>query len=375
MKTAKAKIKAKQLAAVNCSPLRRRVASMPGQSKFKSSSDLLFPRIAMTFKSSGVRRIISQYSEMETEVMSLKRRYIETKQRYKALRTMMKENRMKSRQLMVQCALKLQEKEVEIEEIQKTKSEDLSRIGRELTHLRANLMKEQKRLCLHMKARDETISRQAKEIALLKARNEELERFAAKAAEVDRDMDTPSSIESDSPNSSFSVPKFVIKPKEMDAPPIATPPALPRPPSSSRRVRFQSADEAFLVTPRVEPLRKAFQAHPNKDSGRETDSSEHSDKVSPNREAKPSQILSESTNLPQPSRFSQFIRESGLDQKSIVSPSWMLTNHKEHRKPSDVKSRAKFRSVVSDLTVLEEHQLNGNGKVTKVMYWSEPSYL
>lgn len=49
--------------------------------------------------------------------MSMKQRYIETKQKYRTLREMMKDQRMKSRELMVQCALKLQEKENEVHEV------------------------------------------------------------------------------------------------------------------------------------------------------------------------------------------------------------------------------------------------------------------
>lgn len=257
-------------------------------------------------------------------------------------------------------------------QIQRTKDEDLGRIARELTLLRANLLREQKRLQQNMKTKDLTIARQAKEISLLKARNEELERFAAKTAEIVRDdMDTPSSIESDdSPNSSFSVPKFVIKPKEeLDVRASLPPPALPRPPTTKRRVRFQSADEAFLCTPKPDLPKKVFKTkfdegqtnNSPKDSGRETDSSEYSDKHSP-----------PNVNA-HTSRFSQFIEESGMNQKTIMSPSWLLTNHKHFRKPSEVKSRDKIRAVVSDLTALEEHQFNKtNGKVTKVIYWTEP---
>ncbi|XP_059094140.1 uncharacterized protein LOC131889140 isoform X1 [Tigriopus californicus] len=373
MKTARAKIKAKPTAAINCSPLRRRVFVPNQMGATKKPASDFFPGFGLHFKSSGVRRVLAQYSQMEAEAMSMKQRYIETKQKYRALRDMMKDQRIKSRELMVQCALKLQDKEREVREIQRTKDEDLNRIARELTLLRSNLLREQKRLQQNMRTKDLTIARQTKEIALLKARNDELERFAAKTAEVVRDdMDTPSSIESDdSPNSSFSMPKFVIKPKEeFDAKAsLPPPPALPRPPTVTRRVRFQSADEAFLSTPKPDLPRKVFKTKSDegqtsnspKDSGRETDSSEYSDKHSP-----PNMTARDS-------RFSQFIEESGMNQKAIMSPSWLLTNHKHFRKPSEVKSRDKIRTVVSDLTVLEEHQFNNaNGKVTKVMYWSEP---
>jgi hypothetical protein len=43
------------------------------------------------------------------------------------------------------------------------------------------------------------------------------------------------------------------------------------------------------------------------------------------------------------------------------------------QKPSDLKFRAKLKStVVSNLAVLEEHQVTGDGQVTTVTYWTEP---
>ena len=54
---------------------------------------------------------------METEVMSLKRRYFESRQKVKMLKDIMKDQRAKSRKIIVSCALKLQEKEKEIEEV------------------------------------------------------------------------------------------------------------------------------------------------------------------------------------------------------------------------------------------------------------------
>ena len=61
---------------------------------------------------------------METEVQSLKRRYYESRQKIRALKDAMKEQRTKSRQLIVSCALKIQEREQDIERVSKGTSEN-----------------------------------------------------------------------------------------------------------------------------------------------------------------------------------------------------------------------------------------------------------
>ena len=123
MPTAKAKLKS-----VNASPLKRRRMSM-------STCSSGFPNaaaVAMGFKNSrnigwagnlnypgNVRRIVSQYSAMEAEMAALKRRHFEQRQRARALREAMREQRAKSRQLIVSVALKLHEKEKQIEEVRR----------------------------------------------------------------------------------------------------------------------------------------------------------------------------------------------------------------------------------------------------------------
>ena len=70
----------------------------------------------------NVRRIVSQYSAMEAEMAALKRRHFEQRQRARALREAMREQRAKSRQLIVSVALKLHEKEKQIEEVRQAVS-------------------------------------------------------------------------------------------------------------------------------------------------------------------------------------------------------------------------------------------------------------
>ena len=49
--------------------------------------------------------------QMESELSSLRRRYFETRQRARDLRTELKETRAKSRKLLVSCAIRLQQAE------------------------------------------------------------------------------------------------------------------------------------------------------------------------------------------------------------------------------------------------------------------------
>ena len=71
--------------------------------------------------------------------------------------------------------------------------------------------------------------------------------------------------------------------------------------------------------------------------------------------------------------YDSYLESIGLNTKSVVSPSRQLTNHRAVQKPSDIKFRAKLKStVVSNLAVLEEHQVTGDGQVTTVTYWTEP---
>ena len=50
-----------------------------------------------------------------------------------------------------------------------------------------------------------------------------------------------------------------------------------------------------------------------------------------------------------------------------------MTNHRAVQKPSDIKNRSKLKtSATSNLSVLEEHQVSGEGQVTTVTYWTEP---
>ena len=59
---------------------------------------------------------------MEAEMAALRRRHFESRQKARALREALREQRAKSRQLIVSVALKLHEKEKQIEEVRQAVS-------------------------------------------------------------------------------------------------------------------------------------------------------------------------------------------------------------------------------------------------------------
>merc|ERR1719458_451018 len=100
----------------------------------------------------------------------------------------MREQKHRSRQLIVACARKMQEQEAEIEQLRSQHVGDLSAIAQELTFLQSNMVKEQNRK-LQMLTKAKLMLRD----------------------DGDKDMDTPSS-EDSSPKASFSKgPKAEIK--------------------------------------------------------------------------------------------------------------------------------------------------------------------
>ena len=54
---------------------------------------------------------------MECEMTSLRRRYFESRQKVRTLKAMMSEQKIKSRNVIVSCAMKLHDKEKQIEQV------------------------------------------------------------------------------------------------------------------------------------------------------------------------------------------------------------------------------------------------------------------
>ena len=88
-----------------------------------------------------------QYSQMEAEMSALKRRHFESRLKVRALREAMREQRAKSRQLIVSVALKLHEKEKQIDEVRPLSLREF-RTGRIrwMSHRKWNETKQQPRM-------------------------------------------------------------------------------------------------------------------------------------------------------------------------------------------------------------------------------------
>ena len=270
-----------------------------------------------------------------------------------------------------------------------------------------------------MEEKDTKILKQERELELLRERNAELERRLSAPGGKQRSgrvsAETPpqsssSEDEDDVNDHLYAVPKFVIRPKQQEQE-NEDPDRLAMPPSSA-------ADDAFLATPAAPSLRRrAFRQADSADSGRETDASStvSAEAIADRAGSSPESVRSEdlvradvpesvylaenavndvlevserevestysrlereTSILPKTTKtrdvqFERFLNDAGMDTKSILSPSWMLTNHRQFKKPSDVKNRSRMRSVVGDLTVLEESEVNSEGEVTRVNYWTE----
>jgi len=150
------------------------------------------------------------------EAMALKSRlYVESRQKSKNMREAMREQKHRSRQLIVACARKMQEQEAEIEQLRSQHVGDLSAIAQELTFLQSNMVKEQKRLEEVIRSKDGVLVQQKGELENLKEQNKKLQMLTKAKLMLrddgDKDMDTPSS-EDSSPKASFSKgPKAEIK--------------------------------------------------------------------------------------------------------------------------------------------------------------------
>ncbi|XP_059093861.1 uncharacterized protein LOC131888923 [Tigriopus californicus] len=146
---------------------------------------------------------------------TLHHRLFETRTQNKAMRTLLREQKERSRQLFAALAAKLQEKEAQIERIQSQRESELSFLAQEVTFLQGNMLKEQKRLKEIIQDQESKICRLEMELDKCKKHHNIKSKISkSKLLQVeDQDMDTPSS-EDCSPKSSFSKgPKIEIKPR------------------------------------------------------------------------------------------------------------------------------------------------------------------
>jgi len=99
------------------------------------------------------------------------KRIMESKQNEKSMKQTIRLQRDKSRQLITACAVKLQEKEAEVEKIRFERDAQLAQIASELTYLQANMSKEQKKLEKVIVEKQAQIDAQAIETERLKTMN------------------------------------------------------------------------------------------------------------------------------------------------------------------------------------------------------------
>lgn len=66
--------------------------------------------------------------------------------------------------------------------------------------------------------------------------------------------------------------------------------------------------------------------------------------------------------------YETFLENTGLSQKSILTPSRMLSNHRSCLKPKDVKHRNRVKAAAA----IEKCNLNSSNGGSTVKYWTEP---
>jgi len=246
----------------------------------------------------------------------------------------------------------------------------------------------------------------------LQKQNKKLQVLAT-VRDDDRDMDTPSS-EDNSPKSSFSnkAAKIEIKQRINHPPPLPDdivgqivplplakrppppiPPVTQKPPVPSRAGIDRKLQKSNIIPP-PPPVRSVSLNCGNiitkDDSGRESDATtdindqDMCGKNGPDDNmvagdegfcsSHEDQHNNNNSNQLQKSIYDNYLESVGLNSKSIVAtPSRLLTNHRAMQKPSDIKFRSKLKSTtISNLAVLEEHQVTDDGLVTTVTYWTEP---
>ena len=70
-------------------------------------------------------------------------------------------------------------------------------------------------------------------------------------------------------------------------------------------------------------------------------------------------------------QFDRFLDVSGLTQKSILTPSRLLSNHKNMLKPKDVKHRSKVKAVLGNCRLNDDSAIHHHS-TNQVRYYVEP---
>ena len=334
----------------------------------------------------------------------------ECKLRSRSLRETARHQRDKSRQLIVACASKLQEKEAIIEQVilqtsagttsvfnilyitQMKMEHDstLAYIARELAFLQANMLKEQQRLEAVVSDKNQTVD-------ALKDENDRLRKLTKKLTKQQNLDDTTSpSSEDGSPKSSFST-KVEVKPRLVQAHSSVvsaipmTPGPKPPVPSRAGINRLLQTGTSNPTAPPI-PVRSTSlnSSHLERvDSGRESDLTSDVEHVS---QGKP---LSSEVSAPVGSngggQDEGFCSSHEDNVRPAQAPAMSSSihmrqanhRHRDVQKPSDIKHRykAKLASYPSNLAVLQEHQVTKaasaetSGGVTTVTHYWTGSFL
>jgi len=310
----------------------------------------------------------------------------ECKLRSRSLRETARHQRDKSRQLIVACASKLQEKEAIIEQMKMEHDTTLAYIARELAFLQANMLKEQHRLEAVVSDKNQTVD-------ALRDENDRLRKLTKKLTkQLGNDEDTsttsPASSQDSSPKSSFST-KVEVKPRVVSAMPMTPGPKPPVPSRAGINRLLQTGTSSNPAAAPPIPVRSTSlnSSHLERvDSGRESDLTSDVEHVSQASSKRLSSEVSGAGSNGDEGFCSSHEDNVRPTQQPPSSSSIQIMRQAHHRhrdvqKPSDIKHRykAKLASSPSNLAVLQEHQVAAasetSGGVTTVTHYWTGSFL
>merc|ERR1712079_104469 len=296
----------------------------------------------------------------------------------------------KSRRIVVACMTKLEEKESDIEKIREEHDKALAFIARELALLQASMLKEQRRLEVLVHEKTRAAEALSLENERLKKQNKKLQ-SNVKMLSPDNDMDTPSS-EDCSPKSSFSskaiTTKVEVKSRCQPSTVVTTMTSVSYSnvtlPSTQPGLTTTTTSSSSITTPLAgglqpppPPPKRSTSLHTTQlervDSGRESDLTSDVEQV-----VQPQRIFLNHQDEGFCSSHEEQQQPAAAGLGSVLQHSRqrpiLVNHHRGVQKPSDLKFRSKVKATTSSLAVLEEASSDGSGgqQVTTVTYWTEP---
>ena len=175
--------------------------------------------------------------------------------------------------------------------------------------------------------------------------------------------------------------------------------------NDNNKSKSNRQQKTYIVTSNAEEKENKFSSGSDRGATDEGFSSSHEDQHSQHLSSLSPPLVSSSNS--QTGGYNDYLTYAGLDTKSLTGSNTVstlntlsttptsttalnnntntnnnsntnsqirtMTNHRAVQKPSDIKNRSKLKtSATSNLSVLEEHQVSGEGQVTTVTYWTEP---